>query len=702
MSNPYGSSELKLKKAAEFIRAGQKNEARQLLRDILVTDQNNLAAWELLAYATLNVKEETYCLNRILSLRPDHPWAGQRLAAMSTPAPSDQVSPQPDQPQPEPEIEAPKPVRVPASARSVPRERPRKRHREIAPILLGMTILCGILLMGLMIIRFGYLPSNASAQQTRTSIARNNLLCQEIIGRALELSGSSCDQIDSNNICYGNDTLLAELLPEASQRFSERGDIVGVNFLRRLSVSPINLDTQEWGIAIFKVLANLPRSLPGETVTLMVFGNTTLDNQSQNLETFYFSSGLGEIVCEEVPFDGIMLSMPDGAGIRFSVNGAELMLMGNAGLTAVQNGDMEVKLYSGSGQITSMGQTQSFGAGQQVSVGLGGSNGTEAVSVPSAPVPLSPEDLLLACTMAGQYCSEDEIQPVSAEDAQKTVQAGLLVTATAQPTSTPSLTPTITWTPTISFTSTTTFTKTITPNPSQSPTRTRTATKTLTPTRTFTATGTFTISNTPTISRTPSLTGTPTPTFTATLTSTASNTPTPSFTPSDTATPTLSPTITDTPTITFTPSPTRTPSNTPSGPVACVPAQIYFGSVVFDFDQLHANITNNFGASIRIIILHLDWQDAGSTELDYIQLDNNDIWDNSGGLVDASPPSDFAVSGSEFNWDSGNVARTINAGQTEMLEFDFDPNEDLPAGFYAVRVTFGGSANCYIDTSITK
>jgi hypothetical protein len=79
MSNPYGSHELKLQKAAEFIKAGHKNEARQLLRDILVADQNNLAAWELLAYAANNIQEETYCLNRILKLRPDHPWAKQRL-----------------------------------------------------------------------------------------------------------------------------------------------------------------------------------------------------------------------------------------------------------------------------------------------------------------------------------------------------------------------------------------------------------------------------------------------------------------------------------------------------------------------------------------------------------------------------------------------------------------------------------------------
>jgi hypothetical protein len=103
--------------------------------------------------------------------------------------------------------------------------------------------------------------------------------------------------------------------------------------------------------------------------------------------------------------------------------------------------------------------------------------------------------------------------------------------------------------------------------------------------------------------------------------------------------------------------------------------------------------------------LHLDWQDAGPTKLDFIQLGGTYIWDINGNLFDDTPPSDFAVSGSEFSWDSSNGARTINAGSGNMktLLINFDPVTDpLPAGLYILRVTFGLSANCYIETSITK
>jgi hypothetical protein len=73
-----------------------------------------------------------------------------------------------------------------------------------------------------------------------------------------------------------------------------------------------------------------------------------------------------------------------------------------------------------------------------------------------------------------------------------------------------------------------------------------------------------------------------------------------------------------------------------------------------------------------------------------------------GNQFDDTPPSDFAISGSEFIWDSSDGARTINTGGTKTLLVNFDPDVDLPAGNYALRVTFGGLANCYIDTSITK
>jgi hypothetical protein len=203
--------------------------------------------------------------------------------------------------------------------------------------LLFPTVCAGLL--GFVFYRAGYFPT----------LAKKNAECQALIEKAMQASASSCNQVDSNKACYGNDTINAELESGTAQNFSAPGDVVDVDKVLRISASPIKLDSDEWGIAILKVIANLPRSLPGQTVTMIVFGNTTLDKESGNLETFFFSSELGQIVCEKVPKDGIMINVPDGSGIKFTVNGAELTLTGDASITAVQNGNMEVNLYDGSG-----------------------------------------------------------------------------------------------------------------------------------------------------------------------------------------------------------------------------------------------------------------------------------------------------------------------------------------------------------------
>lgn len=263
--------------------------------------------------------------------------------------------------------------------------------------------------------------SNPAKEQVSSTAGGLQVSCQELIDRAMQASDDSCDQMGSNQVCYGNNTLLAELIAGTASRFSQRGDRVSVADLKRLAASPLSLASEEWGIAVFKVMANLPRSLPGETITMVVFGNTTLDNPSNNLQTFYFSSALGQIECDQVPFDGLMITMPDGTGVSFIINGAEMTLMGNASITAARNGSMEVSMFSGSASVTVNGQYQIVTAGQSTSMALGGPDGTTAISPPSPPQPLSPEDLTLACTMTGNFCSQTQITPVSPLDAVATL-----------------------------------------------------------------------------------------------------------------------------------------------------------------------------------------------------------------------------------------------------------------------------------------
>jgi hypothetical protein len=330
----------------------------------------------------------------------------------------------------------------PASSGS-PRRSSRRKKGEPTCLYLflgALTTLICVSVTGFALYRGGFIPSGLSSPITATALAQNNASCQVLIDRALQASGNSCGGTGSNQVCYGNTTLQADLEAGTTQRFSERGDVIAVNELRRLFASPLNLNTNEWGIAVFKVLANLPRSLPGQTVTMVVFGSANLENTSGNLESFYFTSELGQITCQKVPYDGLLITTPDGSGIRFSINGAELTLMGSASIRAIKGGDMEVTVYKGSGRLVSNDEEQYFGAGQKVSVQLGGEDGNQSISDPSAPQPLGPEELNTACTMTGQFCSQSEITPVSASEAQSHIQSE--ITSTPTPVSTETRTPT--------------------------------------------------------------------------------------------------------------------------------------------------------------------------------------------------------------------------------------------------------------------
>jgi hypothetical protein len=594
-----------LREASDLLAAGRKDEAREILGQALALDRNNLATWELLWKAAYTTQEELSSVRHILKIDPKHSAAKKRLSQLRRLG----VTNNSNQPRPRP------------AAR-----RQRRQQATLLLMLLGafLVMLC-VSITGLALYRGGYLPIGFASNLTATALAQRNASCQALIDRTIQASENFCDETASNTACYGNNTLRAELAPDTNRRFSERGDIIAVNELRRLSASPLNLEQNEWGIAVFKVIANLPRSLPGETVTMVVFGNSTLDNQSgasESLESFYFSSDLGQIVCEKIPFDGLMITAPDGSGVRFSINGAELTLMGNANIKAVKNGEMQVSVYRGSARVVANGQEQYFGAGQKVSVQLGGENGTESISAPSAPEPLSSEELTMACTMTGQYCSPAEIIPVSADQAQAEIQSAITSTPTPVAiTQTPS--PTVPPTYTLVVLPGTLFPRTDT----LTPTRTRTPTRTPAPT--------FTRTNTPTVTRTPTATGTFTATHTATATPGA---------PSDPSCGSVSAVLTD------------------PGP-----------------DQLGVEITNNSGSTITINRFFAYWvQTPASQKVSQLLLNGVLIWNPS----DPDSPTDIPTEG---DWVNG-ADLTIPDATTSTLVVLF--SDDLQATGYEVHVVF--------------
>ncbi len=571
------------------------------------------------------------------------------------------------------------------------------RTGVILTILILVTICCLVLIFTLLRARAILSPyATGGAGQD----AGKHAVCQDLIDRALRASGDSCQALGPNQVCYGNNTLTAELNQGSQESFSTRGDKIEVTDLLRLAASPMSVDKEEWGVAVFKVIANLPRSLPGQTVSMVVFGNTTLEDPSSSLESFYFTSTLGQIECDQVPFDGVVISMPDGAGVTFTANGTEIILMGDASLKATKNGSMDISIFKGAASVSANGDSQTIAAGQKTSLKLGGPNGTTAISPPSSPQALSPEELSLACTMTGSFCSQQERliiamqgllnsfldQVESGEEATlppttSPVPTNTLkpIPTTAIPTGLPTLIPSSTVT--ITFTPTVTRTRTGTPTITRTPTRTRTL-------ATVGTAGTSTATRTRT--RTPVNTSTRTRTMTATRTATTTVTATATATATDDATPTMTATTTDTA--------TPTATETIPGPAGPCPGTILFSTPLqINIDKLEAEIENNYGSAIRILELEVNWNNPGGLALASVEFGGSVIYS---GSSDSSSPSEFAVTGAELDWDSGTTgARSISSGGNEWLIIDFNPDNPL-TGSNSIRVTFEAPANCFIESNI--
>ncbi len=539
-----------------------------------------------------------------------------------------------------------------------------QRERAVLPLwllasLLGVSLLLLVLLIAL-VRPFQRVMAPESLADTGgadpTALAQVIDLpatdCLALIESALALSDLSCRRLGANQVCYGNYTLSVDLGGAGSQ-FQQVGDVIPVELLQGLKASPLDLEQRQWGIAVFALQAALPRTVPGQNVTMLVFGDTSLDNASGDMKAFYFSSGFGTITCDQVPFDGIVVRTPEGMDITFQVNGTELTLAGTGNLQAQPGSEMTVSILEGSAIVTSDGQQQEVQAGYAVTVPLGGESGLEASGPPSSPTPLSETLAALGCALVGVGCppapTEVAVLPSPTQRPTNTPVPSSPGAPTNTPVPLPTLTATLTLTPTSTLPPGITPSATVYVPPAQP-----TATKTTAP-----AVPTATRTPTPTPTRTP------TPTATHTLTPTATHTLTP------TATHTLTPTATATATNTAVP-PTETPN-------LCAGISIAPGAGGGAF-----NITNNSAANIVLTAVTLSWPSELGAWVS-AKLDEANVFNGS-----LPPPSGTAVLGDSV------IKRTVIVGQTRVLTTRFDVNPPAPSG-YNVTVQFDNG--CGVSTS---
>lgn len=103
--------------------------------------------------------------------------------------------------------------------------------------------------------------------------------CGVMVQQALVAAGDACAGTGRNQVCYGN--LLGAITPQdavSAPEWDSVGDIADLTDVQTIDLSPLNPDTNEWGVAVMQVQASLPDSLPGQNVTMLMFGDVEIED----------------------------------------------------------------------------------------------------------------------------------------------------------------------------------------------------------------------------------------------------------------------------------------------------------------------------------------------------------------------------------------------------------------------------------------
>jgi hypothetical protein len=104
-------------------------------------------------------------------------------------------------------------------------------------------------------------------------------VCPDLVQTALEYIDATCTGIERNQVCYGNLQIEAVPQPDVTDfKFDAPGDIENIASIASLNLSGMSTP-DEWGVTLMSVQANLPDSTPGQNVTMLLFGDVTIENK---------------------------------------------------------------------------------------------------------------------------------------------------------------------------------------------------------------------------------------------------------------------------------------------------------------------------------------------------------------------------------------------------------------------------------------
>lgn len=155
--------------------------------------------------------------------------------------------------------------------------------------------------------------------------------CTAIVTQALASVDTICEGLDRNSACYGANTVNSETVvsPRPEGFFEIPGDQEQLPNFTMIQPTPLNPETEEFGVSLLNVQANVPNTVPGQAVLFMLVGDASLTNEisignadETAFQSFYFLPGLGDAPCYEAE-PTLTIQTPGGISTTLILNGVE-------------------------------------------------------------------------------------------------------------------------------------------------------------------------------------------------------------------------------------------------------------------------------------------------------------------------------------------------------------------------------------------
>jgi hypothetical protein len=130
--------------------------------------------------------------------------------------------------------------------------------------------------------------------------------CSDLVLQALEAVDVNCSTAGRNEACYGYDQVEASFLVDVEDEFfSQVSNVSPIADIETIRTAPLNTETGVWGVAVMNIQADLPNTIPGQSVTFILLGDVEVENAVAPEDAFVPSDGLE-----------VTVNIPTGANVR--------------------------------------------------------------------------------------------------------------------------------------------------------------------------------------------------------------------------------------------------------------------------------------------------------------------------------------------------------------------------------------------------